>query len=130
MNLTVAFQAPNRIGLGHLNRLSCIASALQHRFSSIRVPFVVEGGDHLFLEGLGLPYLSIPSTHCMYRSELWRAWSTEDRYSIERMIARTVISTLEPTAIVFDTLPNLAIARVAIENGIPIVVCLRRVRDL
>ena len=44
---TVLFHGPNRIGLGHLNRLSAIALALKKKSPHVRPLFAVEGGAHV-----------------------------------------------------------------------------------
>jgi predicted glycosyltransferase len=129
-SLTVLFQPPNHVGLGHLNRLSAIALALRRISPSIRTPFIVEGAAHVLLEALGLPYIPLPSEHAMNETDWWTAWPKGERSSISLEISRAILTTVRPQIVVFDCLPNPAFLAATIENHIPIVLCLREMREL
>lgn len=70
---TVLFQPPNHVGLGHINRLSAIALALQEMHPSVRSVFVVEGSGHVLLDALNLPFVPLPSDHALFETEHWSA---------------------------------------------------------
>lgn len=128
MSLTIAFQPPNRIGLGHISRLSAIASSLSS--STARTPFIVEGTSHLLLDAFGHPYLSLPSSHALYRGEAWAQWSPQERSNVDFIVNRAALNALNPSVVVFDTLPNPACAMACIERRTPMILCLRSVRDI
>ena len=71
----ILFQPPNHVGLGHISRLAAIALCIRKQEPSIRVQFAVEGGSHQLLESLGLPFISIPSAHVLYKTSDWSEWS-------------------------------------------------------
>jgi UDP-N-acetylglucosamine--N-acetylmuramyl-(pentapeptide) pyrophosphoryl-undecaprenol N-acetylglucosamine transferase len=123
VSATVVFQAPNRIGLGHIARLSSIALALRERDPSIKVPFILEGSNHELLNILEIPYLSIPSSFSMYETQAWSSWNKGERLAIEREVVLGALTSLRPQLAVFDTLPNGAFCFAAAELKIPLVVC-------
>lgn len=51
---TIILHDLNRIGLGHLNRLSAIALAVERAHSEVRALFAIGGSGHLLLETLNL----------------------------------------------------------------------------
>src|SRR5712692_8568803 len=117
----ILFQPPNRIGLGHINRLAAIALCVREVASDIRVPFAVEGYSHQLLEALGLPYLSIPSAHTLFKSDSWNCWSQAERQGLALEISRAILARLAPGLLVFDCFPYVAIATAAIQTGVPMV---------
>jgi predicted glycosyltransferase len=127
---TVLFQPLNHIGLGHINRLSVIALALHELDNNVRTPFVVEEAAHLLLDALGLPYVSLPSSHAMSDSAAWAAWTEGERSALQVQISMAVLNAIAPQIVVFDFLPNPAFADCVVKNKIPIVLCLRAMRDL
>jgi predicted glycosyltransferase len=127
---TILFQPLNHIGLGHINRLSAIAFALRQVDYSIRVPFVVEGSAHLLLDAFGLPYIPLPASYAMGCSSSWSAWNQDELSNFVRQLSQTILENLKPQIVVFDCLPNPTFASVAIERDVPIVLCLRQMRDL
>jgi predicted glycosyltransferase len=129
-HLTVLFQPLNHIGLGHISRLSAIALALQRLDSAIRTPFVVEDGGHVLLETLGLPYLPLPSEHAFDEAEGWALWSKPERMSLSVEISHALLRSLQPQAVVFDCIPNAAFQCATVAQQVPIVLCLREMRDL
>src|ERR1700736_3632556 len=48
--ITIVFQAPNGIGLGHIIRMLAIAVAVGKRDPAAVLPIVVEGGSHSLIE--------------------------------------------------------------------------------
>lgn len=127
---TVLFQPLNGRGLGHLSRLAAIALALRDKIPSARLPFLVDGGSHSLLEAASLPYFSLPAGNELYRSESWTAWPREERHSIMLNLAASIIRQLHPHAILFDTMPSLPVATAAHHLGVPMALCLRKVKDL
>jgi predicted glycosyltransferase len=127
---TILFHAPNQIGLGHINRLSAVALSLRNTDRAIRSVFVVEGSGHVLLDVLGLPYLPLPSGRSMYRAAEWAAWPEEERARILMAFSQVVVRNLRPTLVVFDCFPSVAMVNAVVRQNIPIVLCLREMRDL
>jgi predicted glycosyltransferase len=127
---TVLFHPLNHIGLGHINRLSVIALALHQLDPSVRTPFVLEEAAHILLDTLGLPYIPMPSSHAMSDSASWAAWTEGERCALQVQISASILKSISPQVVVFDCLPNLAFAEAVVESQIPIVLCLRQMRDL
>lgn len=127
---TILFQPPNRLGLGHISRLSAIALTIRELDQSIRVPFAVEGAGHVLLDSLKLPYVPLPGTHDLYKSGRWDEWSHNDRSGLNAEVSRAIMGKLAPQAVVFDCLPSLAMAAAAVEKRIPIILCMREMRDV
>lgn len=122
----VVFQPPNRVGLGHINRLAAIALALRGLDPRIRVPFVVEGASHSLIESYGLPHLAFPSREELSRSGRWDAWDSEERSRLAMSLAKTMLSELRADLVVFDCFPSEEFAAAAIESGVPTALCLRK----
>jgi len=126
---TILFQAPNRIGLGHLNRLASIAVALQSLSPGIKTPFVIEGASHLFLERFGLAFLTIPSSVELARSPEWACWAENEREQLATRLADTILEAWKPQLVVYDCLPSLHFSNVVRQKRIPIAFCIRQVRN-
>ena len=126
----ILFQAPNGVGLGHMNRLAAMALEIERERTDARLVFVVEGQSHDLLESLGLPWLSLPHSHTLYHSTHWDAWTAEERNALMRTIADSVVSALRPDVIVFDCFPCFPVVNAAATRGIPIVLCVRLMRDM
>src|SRR5262245_15836087 len=127
---TVLFQPPNRIGLGHISRLAAIALAIRDQIPSARLPFLVEGGSHSLLEVTSLPYFSLPAEFELYKTESWMAWPAEERNAMILSLADSIIHQLRPKIILFDTFPCIAAATAAARRGVPIALCLRKMKNM
>jgi UDP-N-acetylglucosamine--N-acetylmuramyl-(pentapeptide) pyrophosphoryl-undecaprenol N-acetylglucosamine transferase len=127
---TVLFQAPNRIGLGHMSRLIAIALALQRAAPGIRTPFIVEGEGHGLIETYGLPQINLPSRHELGESGRWSAWPEMERNHLMLDTAATLLRGFAPELVVFDVFPHPAVLKVAIRQGIPVVLSLRASKSL
>jgi predicted glycosyltransferase len=127
---TVLFHPLNHIGLGHINRLSVIALALRELDNHVRTPFAVEEASHVLLDTLGLPYVPLPSSHTMADGTAWAAWTKDERSTLQIAMARSVLKIIAPQVVVFDCLPNPSFAEAVLMSKIPIVLCLREMRDL
>jgi predicted glycosyltransferase len=127
---TVLFHPLNHIGLGHMNRLSVIALALREIDPDVRTPFVVEGASHVLLDAFALPYVPLPVSYAMTDGGVWSAWTETERSNLQLQIARSTLKSIGPRAVVFDCLPTPAFSQAVTESGIPIVLCLREMRDL
>jgi predicted glycosyltransferase/glycosyltransferase involved in cell wall biosynthesis len=128
--LTVLFHPTNHIGLGHINRLSAIALALRELNESVRTPFVVEGGGHELLDVFGLPYVPLPVSYAMEQTDCWKAWLPSERSSLIREVCRATMRSLDPQLAIFDCFPSHAVYLSVLEHGVPIVLCLRQMKDL
>jgi len=126
---TVLFQPLNHIGLGHMNRLSVIALALKDIDANVRTPFVIEGSSHLLLDALGLPYIPLPDSHSMSAGR-WVDWSDRERSSLQSCMSRSILESIAPQIVVFDCLPSPTFAEAVIDCEIPIVLCIREMREL
>ena len=127
---TVLFHPLNHIGLGHINRLSVIALAIRRIDETIRTPFVIEEASHILLDALALPYVPLPSSHAMTESAAWATWTAAERSDLQSHVSRLILRTLAPQIVVFDCLPSPVFSAVVVEAGVPIVLCLREMRDL
>src|ERR1700674_377254 len=127
---TVLFHPLNHIGLGHINRLSVIALALHELDNNVRTPFVVEEAAHILLDALSLPYVPLPSSHAMGDSAAWAAWTESERSALQVQISLSILRAIAPQVVVFDFLPNPTFADCVVKSEIPIVLCLREMRDL
>jgi len=128
-SLVITFQAPNNIGLGHINRLSCIALAVQDVDRNVRTPFIIEGSSHLFLESLNLPYLTIPTAKDLYRSTQWQQWLPKERRRIVASISMQVLKALQTDLVVYDSFPNAEVVIAMQKLNLPSVICVRKVKD-
>jgi predicted glycosyltransferase len=115
----VLFQAPNSVGLGHINRLAAIALALREMQPATAIAFAIEGADHGLLRSLDLPWVSLPSVVQLVEGHEWRQWPLDSRDRLLRSNAESVLSGLKPTAIVFDLLPQIAFFTIAQRRKIP-----------
>jgi len=126
----VLFQPLNHIGMGHINRLSVIARALHELDDAIRTPFVVEGGAHVLLDALDLPYVPLPSGNSMSNGGAWSDWTKDERYSLQQQLSRAILLSIAPQVVVFDCVPVRAFADAVLASDIPVVVCVREMRSL
>jgi UDP-N-acetylglucosamine--N-acetylmuramyl-(pentapeptide) pyrophosphoryl-undecaprenol N-acetylglucosamine transferase len=126
---TILFHPTNRIGLGHISRLSAIALALGRRSQSIRTPFVVEGPSHVLLDVLGLAHLPLPSTYALLESPCWKVWTEAERESVSTAASQAILETINPDIIVMDCFAGPAFISVAVESRVPIVLCLREMKN-
>jgi predicted glycosyltransferase len=126
----VVFQAPNHIGLGHLNRLSCIALALREMDDHVRCLFVVEGNSHGILEEAGLPYLSLPHPDTVKRSRDWSEWSSLEKERVVGAIAESIVRTVRPVMVVYDCFPSESFIDPVIREGIKVALCVRKVKSI
>jgi predicted glycosyltransferase len=117
--LTILFQPPNHIGMGHINRLSAIALAVREAAPEAQVPFVLSGSSHSLLESLEIPCIPLPDVHAL--------WSVES--PLIASLVGTILDRLKPHVVVFDCFPLRPLAYAAIARGIPIVLCLREMKD-
>jgi UDP-N-acetylglucosamine:LPS N-acetylglucosamine transferase len=129
MTFNLLFQAPNGVGLGHISRLAAIAVAVRDRVCGARPLFLVEGGDHLLLESMGLPCLFLPNRRELV-SQPWSSWNRDERRKLIEHVARCVLEQLEPRAVIFDTLPFPPVLQATKKLQIPAILCLRKRRDL
>ncbi len=127
---TVLFHPTNHVGLGHINRLSAIALALHEINESVRTPFVIEGGGHELLDVLGLPYVPLPASHAMEQTDCWKAWPPSERSSLMGEVCRATMRSLDPQLAVFDCFATPAVFLSVLEHRVPIVLCLRQMKDL
>jgi len=127
---TVLFHGPNRIGLGHLNRLSAIALALKKKSPHVRPLFAVEGGAHVILEAVRLPFVPLPSEYLMYETGHWEDWNKGRRTSLALDMCRSLLAATDPAIVVIDCYPSLALGTAILEKGTPIVLCLRAMKDV
>ena len=125
----IAFQVPNEIGLGHMNRMACVALALRELDGGVRSVFVVEGSSHGVLEAMGLPCVSMPALQALRNGNGWSPWEKEDRKALVDIVADAVVESLEPDLAVYDCFPSAAFVKAAARRGIRNVLCLRKMRD-
>lgn len=117
--LTILFQPPNHIGMGHINRLSAIALAIREAVPDAQLPFVLSGSSHSLLESLEIPCVPLPDVH--------ESWNTES--TLITSLVETILEQLKPRVVVFDCFPLRALAYAAIARAVPIVLCLRKMKD-
>jgi len=129
LSKTILFQPPNGIGLGHISRLIAIALAIRDKSPSTRLPFLLEGGSHLLLETVSLPYLSLPTGSALYGTETWASWPLEERRTIILKIADSIIRQLNPAVILFDTIPCIDVLMAASDREVPMAMCIRKGGD-
>lgn len=126
---TILFQSPNRIGLGHLNRLASIAVTLQSLFQRVRTPFVIEGASHSFLERYALPFLTIPSSLELAESAEWACWSESERVRLMTGLSDAILESWKPQLVVYDCLPSRHFSLAVSRKGIPSAFCIREVKS-
>jgi hypothetical protein len=66
----------------------------------------------------------------MSDSAAWVAWTEGERSALQVQISGSVLRSISPQVVVFDCLPSPAFAGAVVESEIPIVLCLREMRDL
>lgn len=123
----ILFQCPNQVGLGHMSRLAAIAVAMRELDPQVRLPFVVEGTSHSVLESYGLPYLSLPGPRDLRL--LWNQWPEGELKQLALSIFLAIVRNLGPEIVVFNCLPSPPFVSAAVECGLPIVLCLRKMRE-
>lgn len=126
----VLFQVPNHTGLGHMNRMACVAIALRQLAPLVRSLFIVEGTPHGFFEPLSLAYLTLPYSRDVLERPEWQPWPLEQKEHLLAEIALSIITELGPDLIVYDCLPNPYVAEAAIAKNIKSVLCIRKVKDI
>jgi predicted glycosyltransferase len=126
----ILFQPPNQIGLGHINRLAVIASAVRQVNPNAQVPFAVAGASHSLLEAYRLPYLSIPPSLDLDGPGPWEPWPLPDRQMVSTSISYSILRGLKVNLVVFDCFPSFAMVRAAAHCGVPMVLVLREMRDM
>ncbi|SRR6266508_5030865 len=126
--LTIMFQAPNGVGLGHISRLAAIALALRDLDSKLRLSFVLEGGSHELLERDGFPYVSLPHFESL-RSSGWDAWSERERIQLVTDLSSALISRMSPALVVTDSFPCFPFLTAVALATVPIVLCARKTKD-
>lgn len=126
---TVLFQAPNQIGLGHINRLAAIALAMRETHPDIASLFLVEGHDHGFLKALGLPVVSLPRMDLLVSPD-WSAWPQAQRERLLGAAADAAFDAFAPAAVVFDTVHHQAVAFAAHRRKVPVGFVARKVKSL
>jgi len=107
-----------------------IALAVHELDNSVRTPFVIEEAANVLLDALGLPHVPLPSSHAMSDTAAWAAWTEGERSALQIEISLSILKTIAPQVVVFDFLPNPAFADAVVKSDIPIVLCLREMRDL
>lgn len=127
---TILFQPPNHIGLGHISRLLAIALAVREQRADLLLPFVVEGHGHGLIEAHRFPHLSAVGTYDFYETPHWSGWEPRRRHLMMLELASAQIRALAPDLIVFDCFPHTGIATAAIEQRIPIAICLRQAKNM
>ena len=127
---TVLFQAPNSIGLGHINRLAAIALALRQEEPAVACAFAIGGFDHGLLGALGLPWVSLPPVPPLMSGRDWRAWPPANRERLLRNFAEATLMSFQPAVIVFDCIPHEMVFLVAVERNIPFCFVARSTRSL
>jgi UDP-N-acetylglucosamine--N-acetylmuramyl-(pentapeptide) pyrophosphoryl-undecaprenol N-acetylglucosamine transferase len=125
----IVFQAINSVGLGHISRLTAIASALREASPTTKVALVADGGDHGILAGSNVPLLAAPP----YPQDdapvsAWEPWSVGERQWLATRIAESLLDHLQPRLVVFDTFPNIAFWTAAADRRIPYAVVLRKMK--
>jgi len=66
----------------------------------------------------------------MSHSAAWAAWTEGERSVLQADISRSVLKSIAPRVVVFDFLPNPNFADAVVKSEIPIVLCMREMRDL
>lgn len=117
--MTILFQAPNHIGLGHISRLSAIALAIREAMPDAQIPFVVSGSSHSLLESLKIPCIPVPDVR--------QSWNTDN--PLIGALVGTILDQTKPNVLVFDCFPLRLLAYAAIARRIPLVLCLRKMKD-
>lgn len=125
----ILFQAPNRVGLGHMNRLAAIAMELKKLDPQPRVVFGVEGSSHGFLDTYGLPHIDIPFWEELTQTKKWEEWELKDRWNCAALMARAMLLKLQVRLVVFDCFPCRYVLSAAVNLNIPAVMCLRKFKD-
>jgi predicted glycosyltransferase len=126
---TILFQPATGTGLGHVSRLIAIAVALRAHAPDARMLFATETGTQPLLPCYGLPHVPLIGEPEL-ASERWQAWSQADRANVNLALAEALIAAARPTLVVFDCFPSRAIAIAAIQEGVPVAICVREMRDL
>jgi predicted glycosyltransferase len=124
---TVIFQPPNKVGLGHISRLSAIAQALAG-IGEFKTPFVIDSAFDLLLDILELPYLSIPNRRRFDVLNCWKPWG-DGLKEISKALCSAIVEQLSPDLVVFDCIPHTDLALDCLRKKVPIALCLRPVRD-
>ncbi len=109
--------------------MAAIALALRDIAPSIRVPFVVTGASHSFLETYQLPYFTMPTPDALFGSGSWDSWPVSERKSIANSLAQSITQFLAADVIVFDCIPDLSFVNAAVRRQIPMVLILRKMKD-
>jgi len=126
---SVLFQAPNSIGLGHINRLANIAGALRFLHPPIGVPIAVEGASHQLLKSRNFPCIDLPKESEILSGRSWAAWTPDERSGLNAAFADNLIDHLKPAGVVFDCFPHAGIVNACIKTGTPMALCLRPMID-
>jgi predicted glycosyltransferase len=125
----VLFQVPNQIGLGHMNRMACVALALRELDPAVNFLFVVEGSSHGLLESFGLPCLSLPTPYEVDSSGAWGNWIDSKKVSLMQGLVNSIIEQTSPDLMVYDCFPSEYFVRAACAGHIDTIICIRKMKD-
>ena len=126
----ILFHPTARSGLGHVSRLSAIALALRQIDPSVQTPFAIQGDGRLLLEALSLHCVPLPSGPAARMTKTWVLQMSDERSPVLAEASLEILASVHPQIVVFDCYPNPEFAEAVVASKIPIVLCLRQMRDL
>jgi predicted glycosyltransferase len=129
MNETILFHGPNRVGIGHMNRIASIANALRETHAGFRPIAFIEGISPT-LETHNIPYVSLLRDETLYTTETWEKWDLVDRVQMQVKLCQATIHAIHPHAIVVDCFATLACTIAIVESDVPVVLCMREMANL
>src|SRR5258705_11861541 len=121
----IMFQAPNGIGLGHINRMATIALAVRAREADALLPFVLQGGSHSLLETAKLTHVSLPDGPMLFAGGTYSPWGA----AVVLEASRQIIHGLGPELIVCDTIPCPPFMAAGAAGKGPFALCGRQTKD-
>src|SRR6266545_2036128 len=123
----IIFHAINHTGLGHLSRLTAIASAVREIAPDTALLFIVDGSSHGILETANIPFISLSF---LGNVSDWPLWSADRKERLMPSLAGSIIRTMSPELLVFDSFSNHALLSSAHREGVPLAVCIRKVKNI
>src|SRR5262249_31356292 len=123
----IMFHAVNSTGLGHLSRLIAIALAIRERAPYTNLLFTVDGASHGLLEAAKIPFIALPYLQDVHTLPMW---SVEQKDQLVFSMANSITQIMCPELLIFDCFTNDVLLRVAQGKGIPLVICMRKMKNM
>lgn len=125
--MRIALHAINGVGLGHLVRTWCVATALRSRHPDAAFLFVTNAADPTLLSDHGFDFVHLPPRAGEPHADPWRAW-TGLPDELDTIAVLAALEAFGPDLVVFDTHAPAALVEAVTALGARTALILRELR--